>query len=142
MCGLLVSTDPTTDLKAFEKGLATLNDRGPDAQRIEIVEGCPVGFARLAIMGLNEEGMQPFHLKGSVSVCNGELYGFRPVKKELEKEYTFVSDSDCEIILPLYEKYGTDMFAELDAEYAMVFYDAKEKTWIASRDPIGIRPLF
>ena len=53
-----------------------------------------------------------------------------------------MSDSDCEIILPLYEKYGTGMFEKLDAEYAMVFYDAKEKTWIASRDPIGIRPLF
>lgn len=142
MCGLLVSTDPLTDLEAFEKGLKTLNDRGPDAQRIEIVDGCPVGFARLAIMGLHEEGMQPFHLHGSASVCNGELYGFRPVKAELEKEYTFMSDSDCEIILPLYEKYGTGMFKKLDAEYAMVFYDASEKTWIASRDPIGIRPLF
>lgn len=142
MCGLLVSTDPETDLKAFEKGLATLNDRGPDAQRLELVENCPVGFARLAIMGLHEEGMQPFHLNGSVSICNGELYGFRPVKAALSEEYSFISDSDCEIILPLYEKYGTDMFAILDAEYAMVFYDAKEKTWIASRDPIGIRPLF
>lgn len=142
MCGLLVSTDPLTDLESFEKGLKTLNDRGPDAQRIEIVDGCPIGFARLAIMGLHEEGMQPFHLHRSVSVCNGELYGFRPVKKELEKDYTFMSNSDCEIILPLYEKYGTDMFAKLDAEYAMVFYDAAEKSWIASRDPIGIRPLF
>lgn len=142
MCGLLVSTDPKTDLKAFEKGLETLQDRGPDASRIEIVDGCLMGFARLAIMGLHEEGMQPFHLHGSAAVCNGELYGFRPVKKELEKHYTFMSDSDCEIILPLYETYGTDMFAKLDAEYAMVFYDAKEKIWIASRDPIGIRPLF
>ena len=142
MCGLLVSTDPTTDLRAFEKGLATLADRGPDASRIEIVDGCPVGFARLAIMGLHEEGMQPFHLHGSVSVCNGELYCFRPVKAELQKEYHFMSESDCEIILPLYEKYGPGMFEKLDAEYAMVFYDAKEKTWIASRDPIGIRPLF
>ena len=142
MCGLLVSTDPMTDLRAFEEGLTTLSDRGPDSSRIEIVDGCAVGFARLAIMGLHEEGMQPFHLKGSVSVCNGELYDFRPVKSELSKEYHFMSDSDCEIILPLYEKYGTGMFEKLDAEYAMVFYDAKEKTWIASRDPIGIRPLF
>ena len=68
MCGLLVSTDTMTDLRAFEEGLTTLSDRGPDSSRIEIVDGCPVGFARLAIMGLHEEGMQPFHLKGSVSV--------------------------------------------------------------------------
>ena len=52
-------------------------------------------------------------------VCNGELYGFRPVKKALEdKGYVFHSDSDCEILLPLYEEYGTDMFAMLDAEFA------------------------
>ena len=42
--------------------------------------------------------------------------------EELEKEYTFASDSDCEILLPMYEKYGTDMFAMLDAEYACVIY--------------------
>lgn len=115
-----------------------MNDRGPDAERVEDVEGCLTGFVRLSIMGLSEKGMQPFHLHDSISICNGELYGFRPVKKELEKDYTFESESDCEIILPLYEKYGTGMFSLLDAEYAMVIYDAKADTWIASRDPIDL----
>ena len=56
-----------------------------------------------------------------MAVCNGELYGFRPVKKALEaKGYVFASDSDCEIILPLWQEYGTDMFAGLDAEFAMI----------------------
>jgi len=142
MCGILVSTDPKTDRTSFEQGLDTLIDRGPDMQRTYRVHGALMGFSRLAIMGLNEEGMQPFERDGSFCVCNGELYGFRPVKEELEKEYHFKSDSDCEIILPLYEKYGTDMFAKLDAEYAMVIYDAKTDSYIASRDPIGIRPLF
>jgi asparagine synthase (glutamine-hydrolysing) len=142
MCGLLVTTDPKTDPEAFAKGLASLKDRGPDSERIEKVDGCLVGFSRLSIMGLSEEGMQPFHMGDSVSVCNGELYNFRPVREELMKDYTFKSESDCEIILPLYEKYGTDMFSRLDAEYAMVLYDGKTKSWIASRDPIGIRPLF
>lgn len=60
-----------------------------------------LGFHRLAIMGLHPEGMQPFHRGGDMAVCNGELYGFRPVKKALEaKGYVFASDSDCEIILP------------------------------------------
>lgn len=142
MCGILVSTDPKTDPEKFREGLRTLDDRGPDDSRMETVNGCPVGFDRLAIMGLTPEGMQPFHMGDDVSVCNGELYGFRPVKKELEKKYTFHSDSDCEIILPLYKEYGTGMFNRLDAEYAMVLYIAEEDTWIASRDPIGIRPLF
>ena len=99
-------------------------------------------FHRLAIMGLHEEGMQPFHLDGDMCVCNGELYLFRPLKAELAKEYTFISDSDCEIILPLYRKYGLDMFKMLDAEFAMIIYDSRRNTFIAARDPIGIRPLF
>ena len=99
-------------------------------------------FHRLAIMGLHEEGMQPFHLDGDMCVCNGELYLFRPLKAELAKEYTFISDSDCEIILPLYRKYGLDMFRMLDAEFAMIIYDSRKNEFIAARDPIGIRPLF
>ncbi len=141
MCGLLVSTDQQTDPKAFEKGLHEIVQRGPDQSRIECVAGGLVGFDRLAIMGLCEDGMQPFHKGKRVVVCNGELYGFRKMKQELmEKGYTFVSDSDCEILLPLYEEYGFGMFERLDAEYALVLYDGED--WIASRDPIGIRPLF
>ena len=100
-------------------------------------------FHRLAIMGLTEEGMQPFELDGSAVVCNGELYGFRSVKEELRRKgYTFKSDSDCEILLPLYKEEGTEMFKKLDAEFALIIYDAETDSFIASRDPIGIRPLY
>ena len=76
-------------------------------------------------------------------VCNGELYRFRKMKEKLiEKGYVFMSDSDCEILLPLYEEYGIDMFRFLDAEFALVLYDAVKKEYIAARDPIGIRPLY
>lgn len=142
MCGILVSTDLNIDLSAFQQGLATLDLRGPDATRIEIVSGGLMAFKRLAIMGLNEAGMQPFHLKASAVVCNGEIYGFRPIKERLRQNFEFISDSDCEILLPLYEEMGTEMFHQLDAEFAMVLYDHTTDRWIAARDPIGIRPLF
>ena len=94
-------------------------------------------------MGLNEKGMQPFYFKGDRVVCNGEIYGFRTLKKSLENEgYKFNSDSDCEILLPMYEKYKEKMFEKLDAEFACVIYDAALNDYIAARDPIGIRPLF
>ena len=97
--------------------------RGPDMSRIEDTGSGLLGFHRLAIMGLTDEGMQPFEKNGSMAVCNGELYGFRKLKKELEnKGYTFKSDSDCELILPLFELYGTDMFKMLDAEFALIIY--------------------
>ena len=117
--------------------------RGPDMTRILDTGNGFVGFHRLAIMGLNEAGMQPFALNGNYVVCNGEIYGFRPLKKELEdKGYTFRSESDCEILLPLYEQYGTEMFSKLDAEFALILYDGKAGKLIAARDPIGIRPLY
>lgn len=111
-------------------------------QRIIEKEKVILGFERLAIMGLTKEGMQPFVLGDNAIVCNGEIYGFRKLKRELESEYTFKSDSDCEILLPLYEKYGLEMFRKLDAEFACIIYDAERQDLVAARDPIGIRPLF
>ena len=117
--------------------------RGPDMTRMTEMNHGFLGFHRLAIMGLSESGMQPFTLHGNAVVCNGELYGFRKKKAELEaKGYTFKSESDCEILLPLYEQYGVEMFKDLDAEFALIIYDAKQDKLIAARDPIGIRPLY
>ena len=66
----------------FEK----TQSRGPDSARtLEVGDGL-MGFERLSIMGLTEEGMQPFLLNGNAVVCNGELYGFRKTKAELEKK--------------------------------------------------------
>ena len=94
-------------------------------------------------MGLQPEGMQPFALDGSYVVCNGEIYGFEPMKQALqEKGYAFQSGSDCEILLPLYQEYGTDMFRMLDAEFALILYDGRTGSYLAARDPIGIRPLY
>ena len=101
-----------------------------------------LGFHRLAIMGLTDEGMQPFCLDGDAVVCNGELYGFEQMKAQLSGKYTFQSDSDCEILLPLWRTYGTKMFSMLDAEFACIIYDAKSHDFTAARDPIGIRPLY
>lgn len=132
----------SADLQKFKKGFDKTISRGPDDSRIINTGNGLLGFHRLAIMGLTPEGMQPFELDGSYTVCNGEIYGFDKLKKTLSAKYSFKSDSDCEIILPMYFEYGTDMFAMLDAEFAMIIYDGKKKEYIAARDPIGIRPLY
>ena len=86
--------------------------------------------------------MQPFTAPdGSAVVCNGELYGFRRAKRELERKgYVFHSGSDCELLLPLWRERGVEMFRELDAEFALVLYDTASDSFVAARDPIGIRP--
>ncbi len=143
MCSIMGYCSDSADRKAFEEGLARTVSRGPDDARIVDTGHGLLGFQRLSIMGLTGEGMQPFSLHGNAVVCNGELYGFRPVKKALEdKGYVFHSGSDCEILLPLYEEYGTDMFAMLDAEFALILYDGSTGSFLAARDPIGIRPLY
>ena len=135
-----------TDLKETEAEvyLKRTEMRGPDQTRLRVLPGVGyLGFQRLAIMGLNEAGMQPFVHGQKAVVCNGELYGFRKEKAALEKKgYTFQSESDCELLLPLYEEYGTQMFSHLDAEFSMILYDPEKNLLLAARDPIGIRPLF
>ncbi len=143
MCSIITYAGKDIAAETLEGYLKRTHRRGPDDLRVQKTEFGVMGFARLAIMGLTEEGMQPFEKDGSLLVCNGEIYGFRTLKRELEeKGYRFQSGSDCEILLPLYEEYGLEMFAHLDAEFACVLYDAQKKKVIAARDPIGIRPLF
>lgn len=142
MCSIMGYFGKLTDRLVFETGFSNTISRGPDDSRVVDMGSGVLAFHRLAIMGLDETGMQPFEKDGSYVVCNGEIYGYQKIKEELEKEYTFVSGSDCEILLPMYEKYGTEMFKMLDAEYALIIYDKKEDKFIAARDPIGIRPLY
>ena len=142
MCSFLVSTTSSVDEQQFKKSLEKIGYRGPDMSRIIKDKGV-FGFNRLSIMGLDETGMQPFTDNGSIAVCNGELYAFRKLKKELcDDGVSFISESDCEIILPLFKKYGVEMFKKLDGEFAMVIYDAKSDSFIAVRDPFGIRGMF
>lgn len=142
MCSIMGYCDSGVPYDLFMEGFDRTVSRGPDESRIVDTGRGLLGFHRLAIMGLTPEGMQPFGLDGNYIVCNGEIYGFEKLKKELEKKYSFSSDSDCEILLPLYREYGTEMFRLLDAEFACIIYDAETQSYIAARDPIGIRPLF
>ena len=111
--------------------------------RILVQGNCMLGFHRLSIMGLSEAGMQPFLRDGLSLVCNGEVYGFRKLKEDLERKgYRFQSGSDCELLLPMYQEYGTGMFEMLDGEFAMILFDSERGEMVAARDPIGIRPLY
>lgn len=143
MCSIMGYCTGRASLKKFQEGFEKTVSRGPDDSRIVDTGKGLLGFHRLAIMGLTPAGMQPFSQGGSYLVCNGEIYGFAPLKTELEaKGYLFQSDSDCEILLPLYKEYGDEMFKMLDAEFALILFDGDSQQYIAARDPIGIRPLY
>ncbi|MBE6015219.1 MAG: asparagine synthase B [Lachnospiraceae bacterium] len=166
MCSIFGYCGKQGSYEAIREALKKTESRGPDKSRLVNTGNGYLGFNRLSIMGLNCLGMQPFMIKDKkiksvsetpkeesgakpetgcevVLVCNGEVYGFRKIKEDLlSKGYLFGSDSDCEILPAMYKEYGTDMFAMLDAEYALILYDVAEDKYIAARDPIGIRPLY
>ncbi len=142
MCSIMGYVGDSLSLRQLAEGFWRTESRGPDMSRLLPVDGGWLMFHRLSIMGLEESGMQPFTLDGNAVVCNGELYGFRALKEQLFPEYAFQSGSDCELLLPMYKRYGTEMFAMLDAEFALILYDRASRSLIAARDPLGIRPLF
>lgn len=142
MCSIMGFSKKTYSKEEIRPYFDRTRSRGPDMSRIVETPSGYLCFHRLAVMGLDESGMQPFELDGDYVVCNGELYGFRALKRKLAEQYTVQSGSDCELLLPLYREYGLSMFSRLDAEFALVIYDSVTDSLVAARDPIGIRPLF
>lgn len=162
MCSIIGICGKGNTREEVLRALRMSHSRGPDAERVLAVGDGFLGFNRLSIMGLSEEGMQPFLFDGGgcispepsasgtlpeetevALVCNGEIYGFRPMREDLiSKGFSFRSDSDCEILPALYREHGVEMFRMLDAEFAMVLWDKKEQCFVAARDPLGIRPLY
>lgn len=141
MCGFVVieGSFDTSSPKAFKM----LTHRGPDDHQIVQYPKGLFAFHRLAIMDLSDLGRQPFQSKlGNLLVCNGEIYNYQLLKTKCD-DHTFISSSDCEVLLPLYEQWGLKKMVEsLDAEYALVIWDDKLGKLLAARDPMGIRPLF
>ncbi len=143
MCAILTYARTDVTENFFTDMLMKTQSRGPDMTDHIKTKGGWIGFNRLSIMGPEPTGMQPFTHRGNAVVCNGEIYGFGPLKEYLASiGYPFESGSDCELLMPLYEKLGTAMFGILDAEFACVIYDGEKNEFIAARDPIGIRPLY
>ena len=128
--------------KQFEKG----KGRGPEFSKLSSVMLQTVfGFHRLAINGLNQESNQPIMIDNVTLICNGEIYNY----KELYKMMDVIpkTDSDCEVIVHLYIKYGIEHTLQmLDGVFAFALLDnrflcSEAKIYIA-RDPFGIRPLY
>ena len=143
MCGFVVLNTEKIAVKDFEGVLKRVYHRGPDNNSATISNGISWGFNRLSIMDLSAKGNQPFVSNDCEVVCNGEIYNYHQLKNMLKDEYTFKSSSDCEVLIPLYKKFGLDILCRyLDAEFAMVLYDSKTNSVMAARDPMGIRPMF
>jgi len=134
--------------KEFSKtkiGLMTesLKHRGPDATGVFVDEGVALGHLRLSIIDLSETANQPFFdATNRYSITfNGEIYNFQEVKKLLP-EYPFRTNSDTEVILAAYIKYGADCLSLLNGMFAFAIWDKERKELFAARDRLGVKPLY
>jgi asparagine synthase (glutamine-hydrolysing) len=105
-----------------------------------------LGFHRLAINGLNEESNQPLVINDVVLICNGEIYNYLQLFKNMGIEPT--TGSDCEVIIHLYLQYGIEQtLTMLDGEFSFILYDNRltndlNNQLFVARDPYGVRPLY
>ena len=120
-----------------------IRHRGPDWSGIFSNEKAILAHERLAIVD-PASGKQPlFSSDGKlVLAANGEIYNHLDLKKELVNEYQFKTNSDCEVILALYEKYGCDFIDKLNGIFAFAIYDIDKNEYFIARDHIGIIPLY
>src|ERR1700723_4651534 len=124
--------------------LDTIRHRGPDDQGVYVSPQVGLGHARLSIIDL-AGGHQPLSNEdGTVwIVFNGEIYNYKELREGLlARGHRFKSESDTEVIVHLYEEYGTDCVQKLRGMFAFALWDAAKRTLFLARDRVGIKPLY
>jgi len=118
--------------------------RGPDDEGFFVSPQVALGMRRLSIIDL-AGGHQPLFNedKTIVAVCNGEIYNYRELRKELiERGHRFATHSDSEVVLHAYEEYGEDFLLRLNGMFAVALWDRQREVLIVARDRMGIKPVY
>lgn len=141
MCGIL-GTHGTNREDDEALDLSVLSHRGPDHADMVQVNAVKLGHTRLAIVDV-AHGQQPLTSPDGRYwlISNGEIYNHQALRQQFP-DYPFQTHSDSEIILPLYERYGTRAVEHLDGMFAFALYDTHTDALYMARDPLGIKPLY
>lgn len=124
-----------------------LEHRGPDDQGSFFLEkdDCQIGLGhrRLAVLDLSPNGHQPMAYDDLEIVYNGEVYNFKEIRSELlQAGYSFFSDSDTEVVLKAFHKWGVDSVKRFNGMFSFAIYNNKENILTIVRDRLGIKPLY
>lgn len=155
MCGFVGAFDLKTGSVPLEEQLKMqlrgqvlemsrkIRHRGPDWSGVYTGEHAILSHERLAIVD-PLSGKQPlFSEDGSVVLAvNGEIYNHREIRERYSQSYTFKTQSDCEVLLPLYKDMGIHFLEELNGIFAFALYDAEKDVYVIARDHMGIIPLY
>jgi asparagine synthase (glutamine-hydrolysing) len=120
-----------------------LAHRGPNNDGLFSDDYIALGHRRLSIIDLSDSANQPYYSedKRYVIVYNGELYNYLELKKELS-DFKFRTNSDTEVILNAYIKYGTECLNFFNGMYAFAIWDSLKKEFFAARDRMGVKPFY
>ncbi|WP_024790827.1 MULTISPECIES: asparagine synthase (glutamine-hydrolyzing) [unclassified Lebetimonas] len=141
MCGIVGFNFSNKNLlNEMQKEIA---HRGPDDRGEFIDKNVSLGHVRLSILDLTTHGHQPMEFENLVLVYNGEIYNFKEIRKELEKEgYRFFSNSDSEVLLKAFHKWGKESIDRFRGMFAFAVYDKLNKKLTLCRDRVGVKPLY
>lgn len=145
ICGILsLSQGSHIDRDTILSMNNTLTHRGPDDSGVYVGNDVGLGMRRLSVIDLST-GKQPIHNEDKTVwiVCNGEIYNYMILRKELEeKRHRFYTNSDTETIIHLYEEYGEKFIEKLNGMFAIALWDEKRKKLLLVRDRFGVKPLY
>lgn len=145
MCGIAGIISPGVERykSNLDSMVKSLHHRGPDSNGLFYYPDCALGHTRLKIIDL-ETGAQPMFSpnKEDAIVFNGEIYGYQKIREELLTFYHWQTKSDTEVILALYEKYGTKMIDKLPGMFSFALWDNRKKMLLCARDRFGEKPFY
>ncbi len=141
MCG--INGFNFSDRELIKKMMAFTKNRGPDANGIYSENEVTISHDRLSIIDLSSKANQPMNYKNYIISFNGEIYNYKSLKKELEETgENFKTNSDTEVILRLFDKFGVESFKKLSGIFAICIWDKLKKKIYLVRDTIGIKPIY
>ncbi len=140
MCGIVGFNSKNS--RVLKSMLSTINHRGPDDNGVYEDSDISLGHTRLSILDLSYAGHQPMRYEHLTIVYNGEVYNFKEIRKELESEYTFKSNSDTEVVLKAFHKWGVRSVDKFRGMFAFAIYDTYKSLLYLFRDRVGVKPLY
>jgi len=143
MCGIagVIHKEDLSYYANIEQMNLAQKHRGPDDSGIVKLNSAIFGHTRLSIVDINS-GHQPMSCndKNITISFNGEIYGYKNLRKNLD--YDFTTHSDTEVIVALYKQYGLTMFSKLKGMFAFGIWDAEKRSLLLARDRFGEKPLY
>ncbi|MUK88653.1 asparagine synthase (glutamine-hydrolyzing) [Ornithinibacillus sp. L9] len=147
MCGFIgfINSNQENQEGVMDRMLDTIKHRGPDSGEKYCSEKISLGFRRLRIIDLSEEGNQPMQNedKSCVLVFNGEIYNYQELREELlDRGHHFKSNTDSEVVIHAYEEYGVELLRRLRGMFSFAIWDHKNESLFLARDMFGVKPLY